>query len=107
VAGSGYAPGVEGQSADLGEQFGAVFHRSGRLEPDSAWGAGRIRSWHRFWRLDWRFRVALVASQAGHLAEDVTGNNIIAANGTITGPLDIASSARALRLELFTTMTGR
>ena len=37
---------------------------------------------------------AITVSQAGHLAEDVTGTNLtINSTGTITAPLDIASSA--------------
>ncbi|MGA8067199.1 MAG: hypothetical protein WCA47_07700 [Terriglobales bacterium] len=93
VAGSGYAPGVEGQALIWANSSVQYFTDRGDLSPILPGAQADTFVATAFGAWTGVSGVALVASQAGHLAEDVTGNNIIAANGTITGPLDIASSA--------------
>src|ERR1039458_6403797 len=94
IAGSGYAPGVEGQTLVWANGWVQSFTDQGNLSPilsgaqADAFVATAFSAWTSI------SGVALTASQGGHLAEDVNGSNIVvAANGTITAPADIASSA--------------
>ncbi len=94
IAGSGYDPGVEGQSLVWANGSVQYFTDQGDLSPilhgaqADAFVATAFSAWTSI------SGVALIASPGGHLAEDVNGSNILAdANGTITAPADIASSA--------------
>jgi hypothetical protein len=94
VAGSGYAAGVEGQALAWANGSVQYFTDQGDLSPilpgaqADAFVASAFSAWTSI------SSVALTASQGGHLAEDVNGSNIVvAANGTITAPADITSSA--------------
>src|SRR6202158_4244998 len=94
IAGSGYAPGVEGQPMVWAN--GSVRHLpdQGALRPllpgtqADAFVATAFSAWTSI------SSVVLTASQGGHLAEDVNGSNIETDGyGTITAPADITSSA--------------
>jgi hypothetical protein len=94
VAGSGYAPGVEGQALIWANGTVQYFTDQGDLSPllpgaqADALVAAAFSTWTSI------SSVALTASQGGHLAEDVSGGNIaVDAGGTITAPADITSSA--------------
>jgi hypothetical protein len=94
IAGSGYAAGVEGQALIWANGTVQYFTDQGDLSPilpgaqADAFVATAFSAWTSI------SGVALTASQGGHLAEDVNGSNIVvAANGTITAPADITSSA--------------
>jgi len=94
IAGSGYAPGVEGHSLIWPNGSVQYFTDQGDLSPilpnaqADVFVAAAFSPWTSI------SSVALAASQGGHLAEDVNGGNIVAdANGTITSPADITSAA--------------
>src|SRR5260370_29239472 len=94
IAGSGYAPGVEGQPLIGANGSVPSFTDQGDLSPilpnaqADAFVATAFSAWTGL------STVALTASQGGHLAEDVNGTNIAAdANGAITAPADITSAA--------------
>jgi hypothetical protein len=94
VAGSGYAPGVEGNALIWANGSVQYFTDQGDLSPilpgpqADTFVAAAFTTWTGI------SGVALAASQGGHLAEDVNGGNIVAAaNGTITAPADITASA--------------
>jgi hypothetical protein len=94
VAGSGYNPGVEGQPLVWANASLEYFTDQGNLSPiltgaqADAFVASAIDVWTA------APGVALTATQAGHLAEDVNGNNIQATiGGVITAPTDITPSA--------------
>ncbi len=94
IAGSGYNAGVEGQALLWANGSVQYFTDQGDLSPilpgaqADAFVATAFSTWTSI------SSVALTASQGGHLAEDVNGSNIaVAANGTITAPADITSSA--------------
>ncbi len=94
VAGSGYAPGVEGQSLIWANGSVQYFTDQGDLSPilpgaqADALVATAFSAWTSIQG------VALVATQSGHLSEDVNGGNIQTDGyGTVTAPADIASAA--------------
>ena len=94
IAGSGYAPGVEGQPLIWANGSVQYFTDQGDLSPilpsaqADAFVATAFSAWTGI------SNVALTASQGGHLAEDVNGSNIAAdASGAITAPADITSAA--------------
>ena len=94
IAGSGYAPGVEGQPLIWANGSVRYFTDQGDLSPiltnaqADAFVATAFNAWTGI------SGVALTASQGGHLAEDVNGGNLATdGHGTITAPLDITSSA--------------
>jgi hypothetical protein len=94
IAGSGYAPGVEGQPMVWANGSVQYFTDQGDLSPilpgtqADAFVATAFSAWTGI------SSVALTASQGGHLAEDVNGSNIETDGyGTITAPADITSSA--------------
>ena len=94
IAGSGYDPGVEGQPLIWANGAVQYFTDQGDLSPilpnaqADVFVANAFSTWTSI------SSAALTASQGGHLAEDVNGSNIAAdANGTITAPADITSSA--------------
>src|SRR5713101_4513284 len=94
IAGSGYAPGVEGQPLIWANGSVQYFTDQGDLSPllpsaqADAFVATAFSAWTGL------SSVALTASQGGHLAEDVNGSNIaVDANGAITAPADIRSAA--------------
>src|SRR6267143_6295941 len=94
VAGSGYAPGVEGHPLIWANGSVQYFTDEGDLSPILPNAQADVFVAAAF--IPWTSisSVALTASQTGHLAEDVNGANIVAdANGTITAPADITSSA--------------
>src|SRR6195256_3360208 len=94
IAGSGYDPGVEGHPLIWANGSVQYFTDQGDLSPilpnaqADIFVAAAFSPWTSI------SSVALTASQGGHLAEDVNGGNIAAAaNGAITAPADITSSA--------------
>lgn len=94
IAGSGYAPGAEGQPLTWANGTVQYFTDRGDLSPilpgaqADAFVASAFQAWTSI------AGVALTASPGGHLAEDVNGSNIAAdPNGTMTAPADITSSA--------------
>jgi len=94
IAGSGYAPGVEGQPLVWASGSVQYFTDQGNLSPilpgaqADSFVATAFSAWTSI------SAVALTASQGGHLAEDVSGSNIVTDGyGTITAPADIISSA--------------
>jgi hypothetical protein len=97
VAGSGYAPGVEGQPLIWANGAVQYFTDQGNLSPiltgaqADAFVATAFSTWTGI------SGVTLTASQGGHLAEDVNGSNIVVvSNGSseiITAPADITPSA--------------
>jgi IPT/TIG domain len=94
IAGSGYDPGVEGHPLIWANGSVQYFTDQGDLGPilpnaqADIFVAAAFSPWTSI------SSVALTASQGGHLAEDVNGGNIAAAaNGAITAPADITSSA--------------
>src|SRR5271169_4579435 len=91
VAGSGYAPGVEGQYLVWANALVQYFTDQGDLSPilPSAQADAFVASAFSAWIAN---SVTLTASQGGHLAEDVNGGNIATDGfGTITAPADITS----------------
>src|SRR5271169_6986922 len=94
VAGSGYAPAVEGQALIWSNGSVQYFTDQGDLSPilpgaqADAFVATAFSTWTSI------PGVTLAATQSGHLAEDVNGSNIQTDGfGTITAPTDITSSA--------------
>ncbi|MFZ0478733.1 MAG: hypothetical protein WAL71_06255 [Terriglobales bacterium] len=93
IAGSGYDPGVEGQPLLWSSATVQYYTDQGDLSPiltnaqADAFVAAAITPWTT------AAGVGLTVSQAGHLAEDVTGSNIEVADGVITAPADITPSA--------------
>src|ERR1035441_3863717 len=93
VAGSGYNPGIQGQPLIWANGSVQYFTDQGILSPilngpqAHAFVATAFASWTT------TPGVALTATQAGHLAEDVNGNNIQANEGVVTAPADITSAA--------------
>jgi len=94
VAGSGYAPGVEGQPLVWANGSVQYFTDQGDLSPvlpgaqADTFVASAFSTWTSI------SSAALTASQGGHLAENVNGSNIAVDNsGMITAPADITSSA--------------
>src|ERR1039458_2115308 len=92
VAGSGYAPGVKGQALVWANPSVQYFTDQGDLSPilPSATADAFIASAFSAWTTN---STTLTSSQGGHLAEDVTGSNIVVVNGAITAPADLTSSA--------------
>ncbi len=97
VAGSGYAPGVEGQSLVWANASVQYFTDQGDLSPilPGAQADALVATAFNAWIGN---SAALTASQAGHLDEDVNGSNIMVTNGTITAPADITPSATSTPL---------
>jgi hypothetical protein len=94
IAGSGYAPGVEGHSLIWANGSVQYFTDQGDLSPILPNAQADVFVAAAF--IPWTSisSVALTASLTGHLAEDVNGSNIVVdANGTITAPADITSAA--------------
>jgi hypothetical protein len=94
VAGSGYNPGVEGQPLIWSNGSVQYFTDQGDLSPilpgaqADTFVAAAFSAWTAI------PGVALTASQAGHLAEDVNGSNIETnGEGVVTAPADITPSA--------------
>jgi hypothetical protein len=93
VAGSGYNPGVQGQPLIWANGSVQYFTDQGILSPilngpqADAFVATAFATWTS------TPGVALTATQAGRLAEDVNGNNIQASEGVVTAPTDITSAA--------------
>src|SRR6266446_1245693 len=97
IAGSGYAPGVEGQALIWANGSVQYFTDQGNLSPilpsaqADVFVATAFSAWTAISAL------ALTASQGGHLAEDVNGSNIaVDASGAVTAPADIAFSATGI-----------
>ncbi len=93
VAGSGYAPGVEGQALVWANASVQYFTDQGDLSPilSGAQADAFVASAFSAWTGN---SATLTSSQGGHLAEDVNGSNIATDGfGTITAPADITSSA--------------
>jgi hypothetical protein len=92
VAGSGYAPGVEGHALIWANGSVQYFTDQGNLSPiltgvqADAFIATAFSAWT-------SNSTTLTASSGGHLAEDVNGSNIVVTNGVITAPADITSTA--------------
>jgi hypothetical protein len=97
VAGSGYAPGVEGQALIWANGSVQYFTDQGNLSPilSGAQADAFLASAFSAWTIN---STSLTASQGGHLAEDVNGSSIVVSNGVITAPADITSSATATPL---------
>jgi hypothetical protein len=94
IAGSGFSSGVEGHPIIWANGSIQYFTDQGNLSPiltgtqADSFVASAFSAWTSI------PGVALTASQAGNLAEDVNGTNIAATlNGIITAPADITSSA--------------
>ena len=98
VAGSGYAPGVEGQYLVWANASVQYFTDQGDLSPilPGAQADAFVASAFSAWTSN---SATLISSQSGHLAEDVNGGNIATDGfGTITAPADITSSATSTPL---------
>ena len=92
VAGSGYAPGVEGQALVWANASVQYFTDQGNLSPilSGTQADSFVATAFTAWTTN---SATLTASQGGHLAEDVNGSNIVVTNGVITAPADITSTA--------------
>lgn len=108
IAGSGYAPGVEGQPLIWANGAVQYFTDQGDLSPiltnaqADAFVASAFNPWIGI------SSAALTASQGGHLAEDVNGSNIAAdANGRSPPLRTLHLQPPVLPSELFTTTTER
>jgi hypothetical protein len=106
VAGSGYSPGVEGQALIWANGSVQYFTDQGNLSPvvtgaqaDALVGAA-FSTWTSV------SAVTLVASLGGHLAEDVTGSNIVASGGIVTDPADIISAATGTPISIVYDFDG-
>ena len=105
VAGSGYNPGIQGQPLIWANGSVQYFTDQGILSPilngpqADAFVATAFATWTT------TPGVALTATQAGHLAEDVNGNNIQANEGVVTAPRTSPLQPPPLRLESSTTAT--
>jgi hypothetical protein len=94
VAGSGYLPGVEGQSLIWANSSVQYFTDQGNLSPILTGAQADAMVASAFGAWTGISGVALTASRGGHLAEDVNGSNIaVAVNGTISTPADISTAA--------------
>ena len=93
VAGSGYAPGVEGNTMLWANASVQYFTDQGALSPILTNAQADVLVASAFSTWTSISDVALTASQGGHLAEDVNGSNIAVTDGVITAPADITSSA--------------
>jgi hypothetical protein len=94
VAGSGYDPGIEGEPLIWASGSIQYVTDQGDLSPTVTGAQADTMVATAFGTWTTIAGVSLTASQAGHLAEDVNGSNIVvAADGTITAPADITSSA--------------
>jgi hypothetical protein len=94
VAGPGYAAGVEGHPIIWANGSIQYFTDQGNLSPILSGAQADTLVANAFAAWTSLPGVALTASQAGHLAEDVSGSNIAAnASGIITAPADITSAA--------------
>ncbi len=94
VAGSGYAPGVEGQALVWANGSVQYFTDQGNLSPILTGAQADTLVATAFSTWTSIAGVRLTSSQGGHLAEDVNGSNIaVDSSGTITAPADITSSA--------------
>jgi hypothetical protein len=94
IAGSGYAPGVEGQALVWANGSVQYFTDQGDLSPilPGAQADSLVATAFSAWT--GISSIALTASQGGHLAEDVNGSNIATDGyGMITAPADITPSA--------------
>jgi hypothetical protein len=107
VAGSGYNAGVEGQALIWASGSVEYFTDQGNLSPilsgvqADAFVANAFSVWTTV------SDVALTASQAGHLAEDVNGSNIETNGfGVVTAPADITSSATSTPLGIIYDYDG-
>ena len=107
VAGSGYNPGVEGQPLLWANASVTYYTDQGDLSPilpsaqADAFVAAAIAPWTS------APGVQFNATQAGHLAEDVNGSNIQAAqNGVITAPADITPTATSTPLGIVYDFDG-
>jgi hypothetical protein len=96
VAGSGYNPGVEGQALIWANAEVQYFTDQGSLSPiltnaqANALVAAAFNTWTTL------PGIALTATPAGQLAEDVNGGNIETnGDGVVTAPADVTSSATA------------
>ena len=93
IACSGYASGVEGQSMTWANGAVQYFTDQGSLSAiltgaqADALVATAFSTWTSI------PGVSLAATQAGHLAEDVNGSNIVVTGGIVTAPADITASA--------------
>ncbi len=98
VAGSGYNAGVEGQALIWANGSVEYFTDQGNLSPiltgaqADALVATAFSTWTGI------SGVALTATHAGHLAEDVNGGNIVVTDGVVTAPADITSAATSTPL---------
>jgi hypothetical protein len=94
VAGSGYNAGVEGQPLVWANGSVQYFTDQGNLSPILTGAQADTMIATAFTTWTSLTGVALTASQAGHLAEDVNGSNIETnGEGVVTSPADIAPSA--------------
>src|SRR5580692_7951004 len=107
VAGSGYNAGVEGQALIWASGSVEYFTDQGNLSSilsgvqADAFVANAFSVWTTV------SDVALTASQAGHLAEDVNGSNIETNGfGVVTAPADITSSATSTPLGIIYDYDG-
>jgi hypothetical protein len=96
VAGSGYNPGVEGQSLIWANGEVQYFTDQGSLSPilTNAQANALVATAFSTWTT--LQGIALTATPAGELAEDVNGSNIETnGDGVVTAPVDITPSATA------------
>ncbi|MGB6385577.1 MAG: hypothetical protein WBD25_14885 [Terriglobales bacterium] len=94
VAGSGYNPGVEGQALIWAGGSVQYFTDQGNLSPILTNGQANALVATAFSAWTSLPGVALTATQAGELAEDVNGSNIETnGDGVVTAPADITPTA--------------
>ncbi len=93
VAGSGYAPGVEGNAMLWANASVQYFTDQGALSPILTNAQADVLVASAFSTWTSISSVALTAARGGHLAEDVNGSNIAVTTGVITAPADITPSA--------------
>src|SRR5580700_7140695 len=99
VAGSGYNPGVEGQALIWANGEVQYFTDQGSLSPilTNAQANALVATAFSTWTT--LQGIALTATPAGELAEDVNGSNIETnGDGVVTAPVDITPSATATPL---------
>ena len=98
VAGSGYNAGVEGQPLLWTNAAVQYYTNPAALSPilTEAQADALVASAFSAWTSI--PGVALTATQGGHLAEDVTGSNIVVTDGVVTAPADITPSATSTPL---------
>jgi hypothetical protein len=96
IAGSGYAPGVEGQPLVWANGSVQYFTDQGDLSPILSGGQADVLVADVFMHWTSIPGVALTVTQAGHLAEDVSGANVVGfPDGTYSIPDDIQPGAIA------------